>query len=107
MVLAGFCWACVWKGRALAGEGDHLPTRSGFNQGPSLVVHFDLVGTRIWQDFATTGGWGVNCGSAGQHSQAAAGRAQQSSVRALPHACRRSSGAVRVLEVRIEEANEQ
>jgi len=44
----------------------------------------------------------VSCGSAGQHSQAAVGRAQQSSVRALPHACRRSSGAVRVLNVRID-----
>jgi len=44
----------------------------------------------------------VSCGSAGQHSQAAAGRAQQSSVRALPHACRRSSGAVRVVDVRID-----
>ena len=38
----------------------------------------------------------MSCGSAGQHSQVAAGRAQQSSMRALPHACRRSSGAVRV-----------
>jgi len=45
---------------------------------------------------------GVSCGSVGQHSQVAAGRAQQSSVRALPHACRRSSGAVRVLDVRID-----
>ena len=32
----------------MAGEGDHLPTRSGFNQVPSLVVHLGLVGTRIW-----------------------------------------------------------
>jgi len=48
MALTGFGWACVWKGRALAWEGDHLPTRSGLNQGPSLVVHLDLVGTRIW-----------------------------------------------------------
>ena len=31
-----------------------------------------------------------------QFSQVAAGRAQQLSVHALPHACRRSSGAVRV-----------
>jgi len=31
----------------------------------------------------------VSCGSAGQHSQVAAGRAQQSSVRALPNACSR------------------
>jgi hypothetical protein len=54
------------------------------------------------RDFATTGGWGIRCGSAGQRSQAAAGRAQQSSVRALPHACRRSSGEVRVLNVRID-----
>jgi len=54
------------------------------------------------QDFATTGGWGISCGSAGQRSQAAAGRAQQSSVRALPHACRRSSGEVRVLNVLID-----
>jgi len=54
------------------------------------------------QDFSTTGGWGIRCGSAGQRSQAAAGRAQQSSVRALPHACRRSSGEVRVLNVRID-----
>ena len=51
MDLAGFGWACVWKGRALAGEGDHLPTRSGFNQGPSLVVHLCLVVTRIWVGF--------------------------------------------------------
>jgi len=48
MVLAGFGWVCVWKERVLAGEGDHLPTRSGFNQGPSLVVHLVLVGTRSW-----------------------------------------------------------
>ena len=48
MGLAGFGWACVWKGRALTGEVDHLPTRSGFIQGPSLVVHLSLVGTRIW-----------------------------------------------------------
>ena len=127
MALDGFGWACVWKGRALAGEGDHLPTRSGLNQGPLLVVHLGLVGTRIWagicdhrwvgrelrlsrpafassnrQGANSTGGWGVSCGSAGQHSQVAAGRAQQSSVRALPHACRRSSGAVRVLYVRID-----
>jgi len=54
------------------------------------------------RDFATTGGWGIKCGSAGQRSHAAAGRAQQSSVRALPHACRRSSGEVRVLNVRID-----
>jgi len=47
-VLAGFDWACVWKGRSLPGEGDHLPTSSGFNQGPSLVVHLGLVVTRIW-----------------------------------------------------------
>ena len=44
----------------------------------------------------------MSCGSAGQHSQVPAGRAQQSSVRALPHACRRSSGAVRVLDMRID-----
>ena len=44
----------------------------------------------------------MSCGSAGQHSQTAAGRAQQSSVRALSHACRRSSGAERVLDVRID-----
>jgi len=48
--LAGFGWACVRKG-AWAGEWDHLPTRSGFNQGPSLVVHLCLVGTRIWTGF--------------------------------------------------------
>jgi len=48
MALAGVGWACVWKGRSLAGEGDHLPTRSGLNQGPSLVVHLGLVGTKIW-----------------------------------------------------------
>jgi len=48
MALAGFGWACVWKGRDLAGEEDHLPTRSGFNQGPSLVVHLGLMGTKIW-----------------------------------------------------------
>ena len=47
MILVGFDWACVWKGRVLAGEGDHLPTRSGLNQGPSLVVHLGLVGTGI------------------------------------------------------------
>jgi len=35
----------------VSGEGDHLPTRSGFNQGPSLVVHLGLVGTRIWAGF--------------------------------------------------------
>jgi len=48
MVLAGFGWVCVWRGRAFAGKGDHLSTRSGLNQGPSLVVHLGLVGTRIW-----------------------------------------------------------
>ena len=51
MVLTGFGWACVWKGSALAGEGDHLSTRSGLNQGPSLVVYLGLVGTRIWAGF--------------------------------------------------------
>jgi len=51
MALTGFDWACVWKGRALVGEGDHLPTRSGFKQGPSLVVHLGLVVTRIWAGF--------------------------------------------------------
>jgi len=54
------------------------------------------------RDFATTGGWGIRCGSAGQRSHAAADRAQQSSVRALPYACRRRSGEVRVLNVRID-----
>jgi len=48
MALAGFVWACVWNGRSLAGAGDHLPTRSGLNRGPSRVVHLGLVGTRIW-----------------------------------------------------------
>ena len=46
-----FVWACERKGRALAGEWDHLPTRSGFKQGPSLVVHLGLVTTRIWAGF--------------------------------------------------------
>jgi len=46
-----FVWACGRKGRALVGEWDHLPTRSGFNQGPSLVVHLGLVGTRILAGF--------------------------------------------------------
>ena len=32
----GFVWACWRKDRA--GEWDHLPTRSGFNQSPSPVV---------------------------------------------------------------------
>ena len=50
-VLAGFGWACVRKGRTLAGEWDHLPTRSGFNQGPSLVVLLGLVDTRISAGF--------------------------------------------------------
>ena len=44
----------------------------------------------------------MRCGSAGQHSQVTAGRAQQLSVRALPHSSRRSSGAERVLDVRID-----
>ena len=44
----------------------------------------------------------MSCDSEGQHSQVAAGRVQQSSVRALSHACRRSSGVVRVLDVRID-----
>jgi len=48
MTLVGFGWACVWKGRVLAGEGDHFPTRSELNQGTSLVVHLGLVDTRIW-----------------------------------------------------------
>jgi len=48
-------WACGRKGRT--GEWDHLPTRSGFNQSPSLVVHLGLVGTRIFeQDFSSAGG---------------------------------------------------
>jgi len=51
MALIGFGWACVWKGRALAGKGDHLPTRSGLNQGPSLVLYLGLVGTKIWAGF--------------------------------------------------------
>ena len=46
-----FFWACVRKGRALAREWDHLPKRSRFNQGPSLVVHLTLVDTRIWAGF--------------------------------------------------------
>ena len=53
------------------------------------------------QDFATTGGWGIRCGSAGQRAQTAAGRVQQSGVRALSHARRRREGEVRVLNVRI------
>jgi len=48
-------------------------------------VHTSALWARGFeQDFATTGGWGIRCGSAGQRSQAAAGWAQQSSVRALP-----------------------
>ena len=43
-----FVWDCGRNGRALVGEYEHLPTRSGFNQGPSLVVHLSLVGTRIF-----------------------------------------------------------
>ena len=46
-----FVWVCGRTGMALAGEGDHLPTSSGFNQGPSLVVHLGHVGTRIWAGF--------------------------------------------------------
>ena len=46
-----FVWACGRKGRALTGEWDHLPTRSGFNQGPLLVVRLGLVGTRIRAGF--------------------------------------------------------
>jgi len=42
-------WACGRNCRA--GEWDHLPTRSGFNQSPSQVVHLGLVGTRIWAGF--------------------------------------------------------
>jgi len=42
-------WVCGRNGRA--GEWDHLPTRSGFNQSTSLVVHLGLVGTRIWAGF--------------------------------------------------------
>ena len=38
-----FVWASGRKGRALAGEWDHLPTRSGFNQSPSPVVHLGLA----------------------------------------------------------------
>ena len=100
MALARFGWACVWEGRALAGEGDHLPTRSGFNQGPSLVVHLGLVGTRIWAGFCDRRWVGREIRL--NRPAFAAGRAQQSIVRALPHACRRSSGVVRVLHVHID-----
>ena len=97
MALAGFGCACVWKGRALAGEGDHLLTRSGLSlagSAPRPCGHEDL-GRNLRPQVGATG-WGVICGSAGQYSQVVAGRAQQSSVHALPHAYRRSSGTVRV-----------
>jgi len=108
MALAGFGWACVWKGRALAGEGDHLPTRSGLNQGPSLVVYLGLVGTRIWAGICDHRWVGRELRlsrpafASSSRQCAAVERARQSSVRALSHACRRSSGAVRVLYVRID-----
>jgi len=46
----GFGW--VWLGLSKERKGfgwgiGPLPTRSGFNQGPSLVVHLGLVSTRI------------------------------------------------------------
>ena len=44
----------------------------------------------------------MSCRSAGQHSQVTTGKAQQSCVHALPHAYRRSSDVVRVLDVRID-----
>jgi len=115
--LAGFGWACVRKGKDWIGWVwlGLCMERKGFGWGrgplankvwiqprslagsaPRPCEHEDL------QEFATTGGWDVSCGSAGHHSQAAAGSAQQSSVRALPHAYRRSSGPVRVLDVRID-----
>ena len=43
-------WVCGRNGRA--GEWDHLPARSGFNQSPSPVVHLGLMGTRIWAGFS-------------------------------------------------------
>ena len=69
-----FVWACGRKARALAVEWDHFPTRSGFNQGPSLVVHLGLVGTTpgIEQDFATTGGWGTSKATRADRVHAAA-----------------------------------
>ena len=108
MVLAGFCWACVWKGRALAGEGDHLPTRSGLNQGPSLVVHLGLVGTRIWAGFCDHR-W-VGCELRLSRPAFANSSRQGAAVeRACAAAC--SSGAVRVLicayRLACQEANEQ
>jgi len=38
-------------GRESAGKWDHLPTRSGFNQCPSLGVHPGFVGTGILAGF--------------------------------------------------------
>jgi len=103
MTLAGFGWACVWKGRAqLAGEGDHLPTRSGFNQGPLLVVHLSLVGTRIWAGFCDHRWVGRELRLSTPAFASSSRQGAQSSVRALPHACRQSSGTVRVLDVRID-----
>ena len=40
-------WACVSVRKGRAGKWDHLPTKSGFNQSPSLVVQLGLVSTRI------------------------------------------------------------
>jgi len=102
MTLAGFVWACVWKRRSLAGEGDHLPTRSGLNRGPSRIVHLGLVGTRIWEGICDRRWVGREL----RLSRSAFASTNRQGA-AVERACaaawmRRSSGAVRVLHVRID-----
>ena len=96
-----FVWACGRKGRALAGEWDHLPTRSGFNRGPSLVVNLGLVGTRIRAGFCDHRWVGREL-RLSRPAFASNSRQGAQVERTLTHACRQSSGAVRVIDVRID-----
>ena len=109
--LAGFGWACVRKGRALAGEWDHLPTRSGFNQGPSLVVNLGLVGTRIWAGFCDHGWVGREL-RLSRPAFASSGRQGAAVERACTATCmqakfRCSESAECAYRLACEEANEQ
>jgi len=66
----GFVRDCIRNG--LAEKRDHLPTRSGFNQCPSLAVW----ARGFEQDFPTsTNCHEVKCSDAGGHTYAAASKA--------------------------------
>jgi len=71
--------------------------RKGFGWGRGPLAN------KVWIQLRSLAGSAPRpCGHEDWAGKVAAGRAQQSSVCALPHAYRRSSGAVRVLDVRID-----